>query len=417
MEEVRHKLNEPINLDVFKKNVTVPALKVPTKELGKIMANLKPILMAKKGKKNVYPDPENPNSQDFKVVGLTEELSEKELSEKIKTLLPNANYPRTTIDIPFDYTDYNYFEALKLLLPKTVTTPSGFETIGHIAHLNLKENQFPWKYLIGQVIRDKTKEITTVVNKLDKLSNEYRTPELELISGEKNYETAVHEEKTVLHLDFEKVYWCSKLQGERNRVLETLTNKDVICDAFCGVGPFAVRAAKEKGCKVYASDLNPLGTEYLRKNIKVNKVTGLCEPDNKDARLYIQEILDRAYKKDIVPITRWFMNLPGDAVEFLDAFTAYYKTHPENLAEEMFLGGLVHVYCFLAKDTDAAMRAVLVERVQKVMPNFEESDIDNIHTLKSVSSDKDMCCLTFRLNTRNCNPTPIDKPVKIVKTE
>ena len=63
------------------------------------------------------------------------------------------------------------------------------------------------------------------------------------------------------------------------------------------------------------------------------------------------------------------------------------------------------------------MRAVLVERVQKVMPNFEESDIDNIHTLKSVSSDKDMCCLTFRLNTRNCNPTPIDKPVKIVKTE
>jgi len=33
--------------------------------------------------------------------------------------------------------------------------PSGFETIGHIAHLNLAESLMPFKKLIGQVLLDK----------------------------------------------------------------------------------------------------------------------------------------------------------------------------------------------------------------------------------------------------------------------
>ncbi len=29
--------------------------------------------------------------------------------------------------------------------------PSAFETVGHIAHLNLREELLPWKHVIGQV--------------------------------------------------------------------------------------------------------------------------------------------------------------------------------------------------------------------------------------------------------------------------
>lgn len=32
--------------------------------------------------------------------------------------------------------------------------PSSFTQIGHIAHMNLRENYYPWKKLIAQVILD-----------------------------------------------------------------------------------------------------------------------------------------------------------------------------------------------------------------------------------------------------------------------
>ena len=414
MENIEHQLNQPADQTRFRKALTVPGVRVSTAQISETMTLLKSILLARKGKRNVYTDTqEGPDANNFKVIALSETLSQAEAQKKLDELSPDRAFDLVSLQIELDFSDYNYFEALKLLLPEHVTTPSGFETIGHIAHLNLRENQFPWKYLIGQVIREKTKEIKTVVNKKDKLHNEYRTPELELISGDLNYETVVHEEGTNLWLDFEKVYWCSRLHAERSRVLKTLLQSDVICDAFCGVGPFAVRAAKEKGCKVFASDLNPHGTEFLKKNIKVNKVGHLVEPGNECARIYMKRILARMIAGEIPKVTRWFMNLPGDAIEFLDAFTGYFQAHPEQTAA--LAPSQVHVYCFLQKEADQLMREKLVGRVQKVMPNFSDDDILDVHTLKSVSSDKDMCCLTFKLHSGNVDPVVLGQPSKQLK--
>lgn len=44
--------------------------------------------------------------------------------------------------------------------------PSAYEMVGHIAHLNLRDEQLPWKYIIGQVLLDKNPPIKTVVNKV-----------------------------------------------------------------------------------------------------------------------------------------------------------------------------------------------------------------------------------------------------------
>lgn len=52
------------------------------------------------------------------------------------------------------------------LLPEGVEVPSSFETVGHIAHLNIREDLEPYKHVIGQVIIDKNPHITTVVNKV-----------------------------------------------------------------------------------------------------------------------------------------------------------------------------------------------------------------------------------------------------------
>ena len=42
---------------------------------------------------------------------------------------------------------------LQRLLPEGLEVPSSFETVGHIAHLNLREELLPYKHIVGQVGR------------------------------------------------------------------------------------------------------------------------------------------------------------------------------------------------------------------------------------------------------------------------
>ena len=44
--------------------------------------------------------------------------------------------------------------------------PCSFETVGHIAHLNLRDELLPYKHLVGQVLLDKNPSIRTIVNKV-----------------------------------------------------------------------------------------------------------------------------------------------------------------------------------------------------------------------------------------------------------
>ena len=97
------------------------------------------------------------------------------------------------------------------------------------------------------------------------------TPELEIMSGEDNFEVSVRECSVIFHLNFQKVYWCSRLESERTRLLKDFSKNETILDLFCGVGPLSVRAAK-KGCNVIANDLNPICYEYLVKNCVANKI-------------------------------------------------------------------------------------------------------------------------------------------------
>ena len=103
---------------------------------------------------------------------------------------------------------------------------------------------------------------------------------------------------------------------------------------FCGVGPLAVKAAvKRPKLKVLANDLNPVGVDFLRKNIKLNKVSERVIPFNMDARAYVKMLVDRndksdvklSIKPDFLRFHHCFMNLPVDAVEFLDAFIGLFN--------------------------------------------------------------------------------------------
>ncbi|KAG6512115.1 hypothetical protein ZIOFF_030210 [Zingiber officinale] len=171
-------------------------------------------------------------------------------------------------------------EAIKLLealLPEGLIVPTGFETIGHIAHLNLRDEHLPFRKLIAQIVLDKNRpKIQTVVNKMDAIQNEYRTMQLEVLVGNHSLVTTVVENGFVFKLISEKFIGILSWQLRDNDL--SAVSKDLmsyvspfLSDVFYGVGPIAISAARKVKC-VFANDLNPNAVEYLERNIVLNKL-------------------------------------------------------------------------------------------------------------------------------------------------
>ena len=65
-------------------------------------------------------------------------------------------------------------------LRRVERTVGADEQVGHIVHLNLRPEQLPHRFVIGQVLLDKLRpRIRTVVNKADEIRSEFRTLPLE----------------------------------------------------------------------------------------------------------------------------------------------------------------------------------------------------------------------------------------------
>ncbi|XP_024028296.1 tRNA (guanine(37)-N1)-methyltransferase 1 isoform X2 [Morus notabilis] len=222
-----------------------------------------------------------------------------ELPQAIKAVL-KENATESTFEVVrckltlfYDYWQMN--EILEALLPEGMIVPSAFETVGHIAHLNLRDEHVPYKKLIAKVILDKNKpKIQTVVNKIDAIHNDYRTMQLEVLGGNQSLVTTVVENGLRFHVDLASVYWNSRLATERQRLLNGFTRKDVVCDVFSGVGPIAISAAKIVK-RVYANDLNPHAIEYLERNSVLNKLERKIKVFNMDGRRFIISMFSNAF--------------------------------------------------------------------------------------------------------------------------
>lgn len=220
--------------------------------------------------------------------------------------------------------NYDYFtagEVLERILPKGVEIPAAFEQVGHLIHLNLRDELLPYKYVIGQVLLDKIPTCKTVVNKVGKIDTVFRTFDMEVIAGEDNTLVSLKEENCIFKFDYREVYWNSRLQQEHTRLVQSFTNTDIIADMFCGIGPFVLPAAK-KGCRVYGNDLNPRCFYYLNENLKLNKLENHVTTYNLDAREFITKITS-----EDLPITQIIMNLPVSAELFCDVFRICFSVY------------------------------------------------------------------------------------------
>ena len=314
--------------------------------------------------------------------------------------------------------NYTYDEFLKLYFKEINepfdSVPCGFEIIGKIAHLNLRDNFIKYKYVIGQLIIDKNPGIKTVVNKVGKIENVYRTYNMEILAGKVDYNVEHKEGNCLFKFDLRYSYWSSRLQGERDRILKLIKNNEILCDAFCGVGPLSLRACK-KGVKVFANDLNPSCFKYLNNNILINKINkNLIHTYNMDARDFIKTLIEKTkhltddeednidnnFPHD-VHIDHIYMNLPKDAIEFLDVFIGLFKGCKENIYNKDNLP-IVHVYGFAKTDSNPIEELkIRIAKSFKIDYNLFkekcEKDILNIENVRDISNKKVVFCIDMKI--------------------
>ncbi|KAG5922246.1 tRNA(m(1)G37)methyltransferase [Claviceps africana] len=345
--------------------------------------------------------------------------------------------------VPFEltvgYDMWSYLDVMRSILPEDLhgEIPVGFNTAGHVAHLNIRGQYLPYKYVIAQVILDKNPHIRTVINKTENVGtgSEFRTFSYEVLAGPDDMLVEVSEAGCTFKFDYSKVYWNTKLGTEHQRICSMFKPGEVVADVMAGIGPFAVPAGK-RGVFVWANDKNPESYRYLNDILKRNKVTDFVTPFNEDGHDFIKQAADgvleasrrgdfalikpakvsRSVPRELQPepkrvpvpptVSHYVMNLPASALEFLHNFKGLYQGH-----EELFYPHtetklpLIHAHCFAVKaeadDTtplDDICQRIYHEIGVQLRPGDAEKEGEvAIHEVRDVAPAKRMFCATFRL--------------------
>ncbi|KAK4988132.1 tRNA(m(1)G37)methyltransferase [Elasticomyces elasticus] len=351
------------------------------------------------------------------------------------------------LDLQYDY--WTYHDIISAILPEDELgeVPSGFNLVGHVAHLNLRDAYLPYKHILGAVILDKNSGVRSVINKIDDVGEEnaFRTFNYEVIAGEDDMNVEVKEGDCLFRFNYAKVYWNSKLNTEHERLRSLFKEGEAVCDVMAGIGPFAVPAGK-KGVFVWANDLNPESFAGLQDAIKRNKVTEFVRPFNCDGHAFIRtathSLLETEHSVTQIirpqkrsrdpsappPPTRtttqpkvfahYVMNLPASALSFLPSFIGLYQPSTRDLLPPETPMPMVHVYCFSTKSDDnvregweickkiseylgyAMTPLVAADGGRQAGPEHEmalaEGEVQ-IWDVRDVAPNKRMFCASFRL--------------------
>jgi tRNA (guanine37-N1)-methyltransferase len=358
-----------------------------------------------------------------------------ELPENVREILVQCQVsdgPTQSMD--FSYHQFTSAYLLAKLLPVALhPPPTAFETIGHIAHLNLRALHLPYKHLIGQVLLDTLPSIETVIHKVGEVHGPYRIYDFEVLAGRPTTAVDMTEFGIQLHFDMAQVYWCSRLSEERQRLLRSEFRKDqIVADAFCGIGAMCLLAAQQLNCTIWANDWNPAAVEYLRENAARNNLNHrMGRVQCGDAYDFLTDI---GLRNDGDGVQRLpdhvILNFPLESPRFLGALRWWpvmkpkrkpYKTATNSSSGSKAAGAgaganadvivpRVHVYTFARADpeTDRSAEQVAIDLVaSNLLPvadgavkrkdelNNEHDCRVTTHPVRDVAPGKLVVCVSF----------------------
>jgi len=222
-------------------------------------------------------------------------------------------------------------EALRgVLEPEEIELlPRAYDLVGDIAVLEIPDELFKHRFLIGRAFHRLHPNFATVLCKRGAVTGLTRVRNYEVLSGEPKTDTIHTEYGCRIAVDLAKAYFSPRLLEEHHRVALLVRDGEKVLDMFTGVGPFALHIARLHTAEVIAVDINPHAIDLLKKSIQLNRLRGTIRPVVADAHEYVPTAFD--HDVDCV-----IMNHPSGASEFVeDACTA---VRP---------GGVIHYYDFI----------------------------------------------------------------------
>jgi tRNA (guanine37-N1)-methyltransferase len=440
-----------LDRSLFKKTVNLKAARIfDNKNISRVRGELErnKVALFQDRLGSVYPDPDPDRAKTGKkCVVLRPEISKQipdgaaanddaalAHSPVLQELAKQELISIVPYELTLDYKYWTYHDILTSVLPEDEQgeIPSGFSQVGHVAHLNLRDDYLKHKYIIAEVIMDKNPTVTTVINKIDDVGeeNEFRTFKYELLAGPDNLNVTVSEENCIFKFDYSKVYWNTRLNTEHRRLVAMFQEGQAVCDVMAGIGPFAVPAGK-KNIFVWANDLNPESYACMVDAVKRNKVQDFVRPFNEDGKSFVPTsaaaLLQSNRKVDVTKkvsrkeadqtpkvlktlhepkvFDHYVMNLPATAIYFLNNFIGIYPPELQKQLPEGTKMPLVHVYCFSTKSDDNVEegKKICQEITQQLIFEMTPGKIEDggveVHDVRDVAPKKRMFCASFRLPT------------------
>ncbi len=188
--------------------------------------------------------------------------------------------------------------------------PGSFDVIGNIAILKFgRDVKKGEKVKVARELMSEHKNITTVVEKSDKIKGRLRNAKTDYLAGKNTKEAFYKENGCVFRFDIDETYFSPRLSNERNEVAKQVKKNESVLVLFAGVGPFSIVIAKMARPKeVYSVELNKKASKYAEKNVLLNKLSNVrviqgdakrvCDKLSKEKIKFDRVVMPRPQLKD-----------------------------------------------------------------------------------------------------------------------
>jgi tRNA (guanine37-N1)-methyltransferase len=228
---------------------------------------------------------------------------------------------------------------------------NSYDIIGNIAIIKLPSISRQNVENIAKAIMCVRKNVKTVLAQVSPVAGDFRLRRLVHLAGENRTSTIHREYGCLFSVDVGKCYFSPRLCNERLRIAKLVKPNETVVNMFAGVGCFSIMIAKyASAAKVFSIDVNPTAFQFMRENIRLNRVDERVIPLLGDSKRIIECRLNHAVDRVLMP-------LPEIALEYLPSAVSALKTS----------GGWIHYYDFEhAEKTESPAEKTALKATEKL---------------------------------------------------